>query len=128
MTGTRAGLSVRQREYLRRWLAEHGSKITEFHHGDCFGVDVEVAWLVRQTLPDVRIVAHPCDLEQRGFGPTDEVRKIKPPLVRNHDIVDEVDLLLAFPKQTVEQRRGSGTWATIRYAIKVGRTREIVFP
>lgn len=42
---------------------------------------------------------------------------IKPPLVRNHDIVDSTELLIACPKEQVEVLR-SGTWATIRYARK----------
>lgn len=44
-------------------------------------------------------------------------------LVRDHAMVDMVaedGVLLAFPRTPVEQRRGSGTWATIRYARKVG--------
>jgi hypothetical protein len=51
----------------------------------------------------------------------------KPYLVRNHEIVDDSQVLIAAPKEFTEQLR-SGTWATIRYARKIGRTVRIVFP
>jgi hypothetical protein len=49
-------------------------------------------------------------------------------LVRNRDIVRESDIIIATPKQTIEQARGSGTWATIRYARDAGLPLCIVWP
>jgi len=49
-------------------------------------------------------------------------------LVRNHDIVDAVDKMYAFPKEIEEQWRGSGTWATIRYAKKKKKSLMVSFP
>ena len=48
-------------------------------------------------------------------------------LVRNHDIVDVCDVLVATPGQKEEQIR-SGTWATIRYARKIRKQIIIVYP
>ena len=48
-------------------------------------------------------------------------------LDRNHDIVDAADVLIAAPSGTTEKRR-SGTWATVRYARKLGRTICVVLP
>lgn len=44
------------------------------------------------------------------------VLDIKEPLDRNKDIVDACPVLIAAPSDRVEKKRGSGTWATIRYA------------
>ena len=51
----------------------------------------------------------------------------KPYLERNHDIVDNSDVLIATPKESVEQIR-SGTWATIRYAKKLNKPIMIMEP
>jgi predicted Rossmann fold nucleotide-binding protein DprA/Smf involved in DNA uptake len=59
--------------------------------------------------------------------PMDRIYVPRPYLVRNRDIVDVCNLLLATPGGTVEQLR-SGTWATIRYARRIGRPVWIVFP
>ena len=58
----------------------------------------------------------------------DLVMPAKPFLVRNRDIVRESDVLIATPKQKTEQHRGSGTWATIRYARQAQLTLCIVWP
>jgi len=57
----------------------------------------------------------------------EEFREPKPPLVRNRDIVDECDLLVACPGSDHEELR-SGTWACIRYARKVKRKTIIIWP
>ena len=48
-------------------------------------------------------------------------------LERNHDIVDETDMLIATPGEEQEVQR-SGTWATIRYARKQKRTILTIYP
>ena len=59
-----------------------------------------------------------CDLVEPG----------EPFLTRNHNIVLFSDVMLATPKQVEEQRRGSGTWATIRYARQAEKPLAIVWP
>lgn len=56
-----------------------------------------------------------------------EIRGVKEYLDRNHDIVDEVDMLIATPKEYDEQLR-SGTWATVRYAEKKDKTIIFIYP
>jgi len=51
----------------------------------------------------------------------------RPPLTRNHDIVDCTELLIACPKSMKEELR-SGTWATVRYARKLERPVIIIYP
>ena len=50
-----------------------------------------------------------------SFGDSIVVMKPKKYLDRNHDIVDASAEMLALPSGP-EKMRGSGTWATIRYA------------
>ena len=63
----------------------------------------------------------------RAFCKGDETRKQKDYLDRNHDIVDETELLIACPKEPEEITR-SGTWATIRYARKKKKKLRIILP
>ena len=49
-------------------------------------------------------------------------------LARNRDIVRESDVVIATPKETIEQARGSGVWATIRYAREAKKPLVIVWP
>jgi len=99
----------------------------EFHHGDCVGADEEahaIIWaMVQDEGLDCLIVIHPpTDEKFRAFcgvvrDPHVEIRAPKPYLERNHDIVDETEVLIATPGTHQEMTR-SGTWATIRYARK----------
>jgi hypothetical protein len=87
---------------------------TEVHHGDCIGGDTQVHDLAKAA--GARRVVHPPVSDRyRAFCNGEEVREPAPYLERDHNIVDETDLLLAAPKQYEEIRR-SGTWATWRYA------------
>ena len=54
------------------------------------------------------------------------MRKPKPYLERNKDIVDETGLLIATPKG--EEIVRSGTWSTIRYARKNHKKIIIIMP
>jgi hypothetical protein len=54
------------------------------------------------------------------FAGNDEVREAKPFIKRDHDIVDETEVMLATPVSREEHMR-SGTWTTVRYAKKQGR-------
>lgn len=57
----------------------------------------------------------------------DEERAPKPYLVRNRDIVEETELLIAAPAKAVEHLQ-SGTWSTVRYARRFGRPISIIRP
>jgi hypothetical protein len=127
VTATQYGLTSRQLSAARflldgiaTALIEAGSR-AELHHGDCVGGDAQLDDIARDCC--WKIVIHPpVDDSKRAFceQPGDTVRDPKPYLERNHDIVDEVELMLAGPKTLTEQAR-SGTWATVRYARRIGR-------
>lgn len=127
-TGTRKGMTkfqIQCLEYLLRDL-----RIEELHHGDCVGADEEADVAARGSgVP--RVIHPPQEQSQQAYCQTTEgkiqVRNRKPYLERNHDIVDETDILIAAPGSTNEALR-SGTWATVRYARKQGKRIIILYP
>ena len=119
-TGTKRGMTAAQHAAVCRLLGELGP--SEVHHGCCIGADEQVDGF------GCRMVLHPPvdqhAMMQIGNRVTCEPR---PFLERNHDIVDATQCLIAAPAQAIEHTR-SGTWATVRYARKVGRTVYVVLP
>ena len=102
-------------------LAKRYGNTEEAHHGDCIGADAQFHYIFNFLVKVMH--AHPCDIEKlRANCAADVIHEIKPPLERNRDIVRSIDILIAAPAQDNEIRRGSGTWATIRYARKAGLT------
>jgi nucleoside 2-deoxyribosyltransferase len=133
-TGTREGMSEVQANEVSDLvcMALHSK---ELHHGDCIGADAEfheTAILYRAYANRLghqpRIIVHPPKDERfRAFCESaDELRAPKDYIARNHDIVDECDVLIAAPRHDSEEMR-SGTWATVRYARKVGKPIRIVY-
>jgi predicted Rossmann fold nucleotide-binding protein DprA/Smf involved in DNA uptake len=113
----------RLRELLYSW------EFTELHHGDAIGVDElahKMAAARRNALARagtrLTIISHPpVNDSKRAFcEDADEVCVPKDYLERDRDIAAESDVLIALPSTADEQRR-SGTWATVRYARKLGR-------
>ena len=95
---------------------------TVVHHGDCVGADQ----LCHDSALEVglKIVIHPPkDPKKRAFctADADEVREEFGYIARNHHIVNETQVLVAMPKIIGKEELRSGTWATVRYARKVGR-------
>ena len=123
-TGTREGMTTQQMGHLAS-LLKHGKVL---HHGDCVGADAQ-AHNIAQGLGYTEIILHPPkhNIWQAFCKGALEILPARPYLERNHDIVDACDTLIAAPKQEQEQQR-SGTWATIRYARKVGRRVVILRP
>lgn len=127
VTGTQTGMTSAQKE----WIAEIFLRIARaekvvLHHGDCVGADQECHNMA--SMLGWKTVAHPCDIDsKRANCKATEVREVKPPLVRNKDIVNESEIMYAFPKEMNEVLR-SGTWATIRYARKRYKQMVIVYP
>lgn len=126
-TGTQVGMTKEQLTAVEAILGDTYDVVTEFHHGHCIGADEEAA-AIAQSL-GIQIIAHPGDIVEKWAKfplPGNIFLKPKPNLKRNHDIVDVCELLVATPKGPPQLR--SGTWATIRYADKVGRKVIIVKP
>jgi hypothetical protein len=103
------------------------------HHGMCIGVDAEAHQLILRLRKDeklkIDIIGHPSDMHTTtakltGFT---KVCQPKPPLDRNHDVVENSDILLAFPFEKEDVLR-SGTWATVRYAKRCRVPILLVFP
>lgn len=131
-TGTQRGMTDEQRRSFGELVWDMQYKIDEFHHGSCVGSDIEAAGLVH-FYTSARIVAHP-GTDANGESPkyvrdkyVTEILEPRPYLIRNHNIVDTVDRLIATPKENEEVLR-SGTWATIRYAEKRGKPVDIIYP
>ena len=129
-TGTQQGMAVRQKNAFQDFLEQN--KPTTFCHGDCIGADFEAHQMIENTFG--RGPAASCNIEifppinpgKRAF----QIGKQHTPkeyIQRNHDIVDASDILVATPKEDTEQLR-SGTWATIRYALKKGKKVYVIYP
>ena len=127
-TGTKKGMSTEQIVAFHELIdqLDHDEGISEFHHGDCVGADAD-AHEIMYIGCDV-IIHPPTNSSKRAYCKGyKELREEKEYLDRNKDIVDETNLLIAIPCGYLEQIR-SGTWSTIRYARKQGKTIIILFP
>jgi len=104
--------------------------IGELHHGDCYGVDTQMARLFEHN-NGTRVHCHPPeDDKYRSFVGTQQGDVMYEPtgyLERDRDIVDACDFLVGFPN-TMEPKTRSGTWYTLRYAVRKGTPARIVFP
>lgn len=130
-TGTQKGMSPAQIQWVGEFLSKH--RPVEFHLGDCIGADTDCYYIIENfnsgnVYPGIVTFGHiPIyDYKRSKLKYTFE-RAPKPYLDRNHDIVDESDVILATPGETEEQLR-SGTWATIRYAKKTRKQLHIIYP
>lgn len=132
VTGTHLGLSAEQRLQLLSLLVPLAPQ--QLHHGDCVGVDAQAAGLVALLVPTCRLFVHPpIDPKLRAFWKGNGLEVVLPAkdyLARDRDIVDQSDLLIACPRQNEEptQKRGEGTWYTVRYARKQGKPVWVIYP
>lgn len=123
-TGTTKGPTGAQLEALWAWMVRLPGA-NELHHGMAEGAD-EAAHLVARDL-GWRVVGYP-GVNKRGepagraslAEAPDVVLPERPYLKRNRDIVAGASVLLAVPSGYTELGRGSGTWATVRYARQAG--------
>jgi hypothetical protein len=124
-TGTRRGMTAKQKERFDDILSE--LRPTEFHHGCCRGADIDAHYRAAHWVE--KIVGHPpVDMSFATLPDgIDELRSHLPYLIRNHNIVDETQILIATPAETEPVLR-SGTWATIRYAKKAKKKTYIIYP
>lgn len=127
-TGTRFGCTPAQGGSLARWFRDN--TVTEFHFGVCTGADMEATWHCRHHHTAADLQAHPPvdkkHLDMRGIAIADFIHPAKDYLVRNKDIVNATDVLVACPKGPDDGR--GGTWHTIRYARRMKRHIFIIWP
>jgi len=122
-TGTRKGMTPVQ--LLRVGHLLDGLRPQEVHHGDCIGADKQFNDMVYKR---IRCLIHPPENDKyRAHCKGSLVYPAKPYIDRNHDIVDETDMLIAAPAQPNPIVR-SGTWSTVRYARQRGKFVILVKP
>lgn len=125
-TGTQTGLTAQQLALLGRGFENKTGG--ELHHGDCIGADAQCHVIAVRC--GLTVVIHPPLVESKRAFCTIGDPQVLPPkdyLERNHDIVDACEFLIAAPGEMGMQQR-SGTWATIRYAVKKKRKHVILYP
>lgn len=117
-TGTRRGMTDDQLDTLWSWVSFVKQEIDEIHFGLCRGADAQFYHMLLAAIPEVIVIGHPCNLtDQQLVLPCDELRPVKDPLDRNHDIVDESTFLIGAPGTYTNVLR-SGTYSCLRYAAK----------
>lgn len=125
-TGTQAVVTDPQLESLMEII--DGLDFERAHHGDCIGADNIFHIVLRTIAAHVIIEGHPpSKKDKRAFCKFDEENQPHEYLIRNRHIVRASDLMIACPKGP-ERKRGSGTWATIRFARKQGKPMVIIWP
>ena len=126
-TGTQIGMTNKQAVAVEDLLRKLNPTGGLFRHGDCTGADYDAHCIVRR-LGGWAICTHPpTEARKRAWCVADFKWPTRPYLVRNRDIVDNSDRMVACPKGQTEELR-SGTWSTIRYTRKQGKPLYIVWP
>jgi len=125
-TGTRTGMTPQQMIAVELILRCSPHKF--FHHGDCIGADAE-AHRIAEKYHKATVIHPPDNNAYRAYCSVTMGHVEMPAdfISRNHAIVDACILLIACPGSMTEHKR-SGTWATVRYARKIGRTMVIILP
>lgn len=133
-TGTSSPIPKVQQDGLNCALTTYYDKYgaRKLHHGMCICGD-HVCHLLASNI-GYYIIGHP-GVTRTGLvfkrapvtATCNEVLAEKYFLDRNHDIVDSSDVLIAAPKTDYEEQR-SGTWATVRYALKKHKPVWVVWP
>lgn len=124
-TGTQHGMTDAQKDALRRFLTGSSG---ELHHGDCVGADAE-AHQIADECGYCPVLHPPTNYSKRAWCdvPAHLMKRERPYLDRNRDIVDDTVALIAAPREFEEQSRG-GTWYTVRYARQRGKPVVLILP
>ena len=131
VTGTRNGMTEFQYDSVKEFLISvklcgEYENLQEFHHGDCIGVDVDVAAMAAEL--GYKTVNHPpIDDSLRGFHESDVILEPHSYFARNRNIVNSTDLLIVVPREDSHQPKG-GTWYTHDYAVKVNKPVRVFYP
>ena len=129
-TGTQQGMTLEQASSLQAFLASRPHNFVG-HHGVCVGADHQFDTFARAALNFEWMELHPCNLPDKQFcppqAPRDVWHPVLGPLQRNEIIVQKSDFLIATPKEATMQLR-SGTWTTVRYAVKAGKQVHVILP
>jgi len=128
ITGTQHGWTEAQRIQFTLMVSE--MEITEWHHGDCEGVDEQASLVVRRRFGADCIHSHPPeDPKKRAYVPSGTIYEEKPYKVRNVDIATAVETLFVIPRTYTEREAPrSGTWHTYRQGMKLKRRVILILP
>jgi len=141
-TGTREGMTDEQKKTFRDTISRVKNNIV-LHNGCCVGAD-ENAFEICLDLGNTSFAMHPpinksivfpydemhkkkCN-DDPGYSHAMEINVDRDYLERDRNIVEEAGFVIATPKNTTEEKRGSGTWYTIRQAGKMGKAVMIIWP
>lgn len=123
-TGTQHGMSPTQIQDLTGLLIREQDNtpdhIVVFHHGDCIGADAQ-AHAIAHGIACSIVIHPPICAKKRAFCGNGQLMPAETYIVRNHDIVDDSEYLIAAPHNPQQEELRSGTWSTIRYARKMGK-------
>lgn len=123
-TGTQHGMTPPQFETLQRIFNK--VRLTELHHGDCVGADAEAHVMAKTK--GKKVIGHPpIKSDKRAWCECDELREPAAYLKRNRAIVDATQVLVGCPS-TMKEILRSGTWSTIRYALKRSKPVYVILP
>jgi hypothetical protein len=133
VTGTRDGLTAEQATVAEALVLTPG--ITEFHYGDCIGVDTEVMFLFVNTGLTPHLHIWPADVADRwktrswnwladNYRGLFTVHPKAKPFMRNTSIVEAVEKLWGFPGTGASR----GTWDTINKMAERQKARVVVSP
>jgi hypothetical protein len=116
-----------EEQYHAVWHLLGVGDYREAHHGDCIGADATFHSIARAL--EIPVVLHPPDDDRKRAHSVGVIhsRTPAPYLVRNRNIVQESDVLIATPGKPYSELR-SGTWATIRAAQRAGVPVDVVWP
>ncbi len=121
-TGNRKGLNPEQSEQIIKILNNYSNIIVS--HGDCIGSDTDfhnICVKYKESNPDKKIQIHifpPDKSVLKAFNKGDMIMNPKPYLERNLDIILNSSILIGCPIDKNKEELHSGTWSTIRKAIK----------
>lgn len=131
-SGSRLGMTVPQMQGIHWYLGgalagnDWDDPRLEARHGDCIGGDAEFHVIAR-CLGAYVIIHPPLNSSRRAWCKADEVLPLKGYMERNWDIAAGSGELLAAPSTPVPEPH-SGTWATIRDAVHLGRPARVFAP
>lgn len=124
-TGNQDGMTKEQKRSVRKLLVQ--KKAAGVTHGDCVGSDAD-AHDIAHALGIPISIRPPVDEKKRAFKKgAAVVFPQKPYKSRNQDIVNTTTFMVATPRSYKEVVR-SGTWSTVRYAVKQGKMVYVVYP
>ena len=119
--GNRYGIKPEQKDQIISILNVYNNIIVL--HGDCVGSDTDFHNLCMDykntySSKKIRIDIYPPNPKLRAYNQGDLIMDEKPYLERNLNIIKNSSILIACPIDKNKEQLRSGTWSTIRQAIK----------